>query len=233
MNKKATHHLIMTLAILLGCIGTAAGLFAPSANAASVSNVQTHGASYGEWSARWWQWLLSIPAAVNPNLDMTGENCDQGQVFSDVWFLAGTFSVGQPVEPVKRLCTIPSGKSLFFPIINIISFKPWGYETLLDLRHSAANFIDGVSVLEVTIDRKAVQNLFDFRVQSPSFTVIAPAKALIPPGQLEVPGNTDPIVSDGYWLYLSPLSAGQHEIHITAETSSGAGLDVTYKLTVE
>jgi hypothetical protein len=229
MNKKAKHHLIMTFVMLLGLIGTTAGLFVPSANAAEVVAVQTHGASYGEWSARWWQWILSIPAAVNPNLDTTGDNCAEGQEFSDVWFLAGTFGD----QPVKRDCTIPSGKSLFFPIINIISFKPWGYETLLDLRRSAASFIDDVSVLKVTIDNKAVQKLFDFRVQSPSFTVIAPAKALIPPGQLQVPGDTDPIVSDGYWLLLSPLSAGQHDIYITAETNSGFVLNVTYNLFVE
>jgi len=27
----------------------------------------------------WWQWLLSIPTAVNPNLDSTGANCGVGQ----------------------------------------------------------------------------------------------------------------------------------------------------------
>src|SRR2546430_5217700 len=48
------------------------------------------GNSYGEWSARWWQWLLSIPNSTNPNLDTTGANCAVGQT-GQVWFLAGTF----------------------------------------------------------------------------------------------------------------------------------------------
>ena len=31
-------------------------------------SVNEFGNPYGEWTARWWQWLLSIPAATNPNL---------------------------------------------------------------------------------------------------------------------------------------------------------------------
>src|SRR4029077_20020533 len=49
------------------------------------------GVTYGEWTARWWQWLLSIPGPVNTNLDTTGANCAQGQS-GPVWFLAGRFS---------------------------------------------------------------------------------------------------------------------------------------------
>ena len=51
------------------------------------------GVTYGEWTAKWWQWLLSIPGPVNPNLDTTGANCAQGQS-GPVWFLAGRFSSG-------------------------------------------------------------------------------------------------------------------------------------------
>ena len=135
----------------------------------NVIPVQTFGATYGEWSARWWQWLLSIPAAINPNLDSTGANCGEGQV-DDVWFLAGTFG-----GAVNRSCTIPAGKPIFFPLINNIAIKPYGYETLLDLRRLAAAFVDTVTVLDANIDGTPVQNLFDFRVRSPVFTVIAPS----------------------------------------------------------
>jgi hypothetical protein len=27
-------------------------------------------------TAQWWQWALSLPTDQNPQLDMTGENCD-------------------------------------------------------------------------------------------------------------------------------------------------------------
>jgi hypothetical protein len=47
-----------------------------------------YGLSYGEWSARWWQWILSIPTQMNPNLDSTGAHCAEGQS-GHVWFLPG------------------------------------------------------------------------------------------------------------------------------------------------
>jgi hypothetical protein len=64
--------------------------------------------TYAEWTARWWQWLLSIPEDRNPAADQTGENCDEGQS-GPVWFLAGTFGGLN-----ERVCTIPAGKSLLF-----------------------------------------------------------------------------------------------------------------------
>ena len=227
MKSTLKCSLVAVFAILVGVVGQTASPLAATAGAASpVVEVQGFGATYGEWSARWWQWALSIPAAVNPILDTTGANCAQGQV-DDVWFLGGTFG-----GTVTRSCTVPPGKPIFFPLINNIAFKPFGYETLLDLRSLAASFVDTVTVLQATIDGKAVQDLFKFRVRSSSFTVIAPPGGLLPPGWTNVPGNTDPLVSDGYWLLLSPLPAGQHVIHFHAETSGGFVLDVTYNLTI-
>ena len=227
MKNKTNLRLLVALALLLGFIGQVAGPLVSPANAGPVVEVTSFGATYGEWSARWWQWLLSIPAAVNPNLDTSGQHCDQGQK-DDVWFLAGNFG-----GTVARTCTIPPGKPIFLPLINTIAFKPNGKETLLDLRKLAADFIDTVTSLQATIDGQAVPNLSTFRVRSPSFTVIAPPQGLVPPGKLSVPGNTDPLVSDGYWLLLSPLPAGAHTIHWRAVTSGGFVVDVTYNLTIQ
>jgi hypothetical protein len=35
--------------------------------------------SFEDLSAEWWQWALSIPASVNPQLDTTGEDAVVGQ----------------------------------------------------------------------------------------------------------------------------------------------------------
>jgi hypothetical protein len=227
MNSKTKSRLLTALVMFLGVSGLVAGPLTATASAATpVVQVQSFGASYGELSARWWQWALSIPANINPELDTTGANCGQGQ-FDDVWFLAGNFG-GTAV----RSCTIPAGKPIFFPLINQVGLKPFGFETLLDLRREAAPFIDSVSELGCTIDGAAVPNLAKFRVRSPSFTVIAPPKGLLPPGWLSLPANSDSIVSDGYWLLLSPLAPGQHEIKFHASTTGGFQLDVTYTLTI-
>jgi hypothetical protein len=78
-------------------------------------NTNPGGQTYGRWATDWWQWAFGIPAAVNPFLDTTGEHCAQRQV-DNFWFLAGSTSA----DPVVRACQIPAGKSLFFPLINII-----------------------------------------------------------------------------------------------------------------
>jgi hypothetical protein len=227
INSKSNSRLLTGLVMLVGIIGLVTGPLSTTASAAPpVVQVQSFGASYGELSARWWQWALSIPASINPELDTTGANCGQGQV-DDVWFLAANFG-GTSV----RSCTIPAGKPIFFPVINSVAFKPFGYDTLLALRRQNADFVDAVSELTCTIDGAAVPNLTKFRVRSPSFTVIAPPQGLLPPGQLSLPANSDSIVSDGYWLLLSPLAPGQHEIKSHATTTGGFQLDVTYTLTI-
>jgi hypothetical protein len=190
--------------------------------------MQTYGSSHGEWSARWWQWVFSLPAATHPILDQTGDHCGAGQVDS-VWFLAGTFGGN-----AERSCTIPPGQPIFFPIVNSAGLKAWGYETLLDLRKLAAVAVDQVEHMSVTIDGVELEEefLLQQRVRSPAFSVIARAKGVFPPGFTKVPGNADQIVSDGYWLLLEPLEPGAHELHFSA-AGPLFSLDVTYHLTVE
>jgi len=90
---------------------------APAARASIIprDSSTSGGNDYGDWSVLWWQWLLSIPAAANPALDSTGANCGQKQA-GPLWFLAGNF--GGPA--VTRDCTVPAGKSIFFPLVNAI-----------------------------------------------------------------------------------------------------------------
>jgi hypothetical protein len=226
MKTRTKYYLVVMLVMLLAVAGqTAVPQTATASIPANVIEVQSYGNTYGELSARWWQWLLSIPAATNPN---TGGDCAQGQ-YDDVWFLAGAFG-----GRATRTCIIPAGKPIFFPVINTIAYKPTSDETLLDLRKLAAAFIDSIISMQVTIDGTTMNKgeLASFRVRSPSFTVIAPKKGLVPPGKLQSPGNTDPLVSDGYWLLLSPLSTGMHQINFQAATSGGFTLDVTYTLSV-
>ena len=38
-----------------------------------------YGLTYGEWSARWWQWLLSVPKSRSPAVDASGDNANVNQ----------------------------------------------------------------------------------------------------------------------------------------------------------
>jgi hypothetical protein len=195
------------------------------------------GNTYGEWSARWWQWLLSIPEAKNPNLDDTGADCAEGQT-GQVWFLAGTFGD----HAYMRSCTIPGGKELLLtPLVWI--FGELGPGPVSDcpsgpnecdpnhLRALAAANSDNPQLLEVTIDSTRLQNVDQYRVTSPVFSAFFPEDAIF-----GIPhGTHGPLVSDGYFVLVNPLSPGRHTIHLKGVNSLSAGgsvIDVIYHLNV-
>jgi len=71
--------------------------------------------SWEKWAARCCNWMLSIPKRNNPSMDMTGNQCSCNQVDENVWFLTGTFG---NMKRIRRKCTIPSHKAIFFPILE-------------------------------------------------------------------------------------------------------------------
>jgi len=185
------------------------------------------GKTYGEWAAEWWKWALSFPLNVNPLFDETGEFQDQGQS-GQVWFLGSSVGFGEWV----RECEVPAGKAIFFPITQVVFWAPEDGEAEEELRARANASMDGVTTLECTVDGVLLENLFDYRAESPAFTI--PDTLLIDIGY--PPGDRFPAVADGYWILLAPLSRGEHEIHfymeITEGEFAGNSHDVTYHLTI-
>jgi len=80
-----------------------------------IAQPETHplGLTYQQWSAKWWQWAWHIPFDSNPIFDTTGASCGIDQS-GPVWFLAGTSGFS-----AERDCTVPAGKMIFFPIVNL------------------------------------------------------------------------------------------------------------------
>lgn len=223
--RKLTRKILGTGTLWLGI---AAGIVMSSNTALA----QTQ--AYKQLSAQWWQWALSIPADVNPLTDTTGEDCMVGQRGSD-WFLAGAFSGGS----ATRQCTIPQGVSLFFPVANFIGFdnvgqcgqdEPFGSAFWRGL---AADFVNGVTAVSVTLDGQPVKGVQ--RVQSQVFEIAMPVDSLFapfcaPPLQA---GIYSPAVDDGLYVRLNPLALGGHTLHFHAENASAFfEQDVTYVLTV-
>lgn len=197
-----------------------------------------YGNTYGEWTARWWQWLLSIPKDTNPNLDATGKDCDEGQA-GPVWFLAGSFG-----GSFTRSCTVPAGKALLVPVLNTL-FGAGAFDceptvpgvlcNLNTLRQSAEANQDDPPTLEVKVDGARVENLRDFRVQSPAMILTYPEGNVISfLFGTDVPAGTyTPNVTDGYWLILAPLSRGKHTIRVKGATAGGFVGEGTFHLTIE
>jgi hypothetical protein len=216
------------IAVLLVVLTLLVATTIPDANADPKPKIlpleaSPYGNTHGEWTAQWWQWLMAIPEATNPNFDTTGANCAMGQL-GPVWFLAGAFGGS---GPFTRTCTIPAGKALLLPLPNALAgagafdCEPTGVGpcNINALRAVASGLVGDVTTLEVTVDGHSLRNLGAYRVQSPVFTLTLPAGAVF-----ELPsGMFTPNLSDGYWLLLAPLSTGSHTISV------GGG---TYHLTV-
>ena len=162
-----------------------------------------YGKSYADWSAIWWQWLLSIPEDKSPAGDSTGEDCGTNQQGPN-WFLAGR--VGRTAE---RTCTIPSGKAIMFsPINSECSYAEYPDEkTESDLLECAKTFQDQTTSAQVTINGTAIENLDQFRIQSPPFNVTLPENNVF-----GVSSGPTQAVSDGLWVILKPLPVGEHKI---------------------
>lgn len=189
--------------------------------------VNAFGNTYGEWSARWWQWALSIPEDTNPLLDLTGAHCTKGQG-GQVWFLAGTLG-----GAATRSCTVPGDKALFFPILNVVFGQPSDCTGPSDcdvtaLRVAAAADQDNPATLTVSIAGHPVKHPRRLRVTSPVFTYFLPAGNFF----ALPPGTYGPLVSDGYWVLLEPLAPGAHTIHLQGVSNTGFATQVTYYLTV-
>jgi hypothetical protein len=204
------------------------------------------GRTYGQWAAAWWQWALGVPdnkypaksgrQRVNPLKDPDGRACFEHQI-GDVWFLAGTW-----VGDVTRTCTIPAGKSLFFPLINNSYFAFLGdppEQRTEEYVRDQARCTQGATI-SVWVDGLEVSNPTVFFTgssgsQSPLFNVQMPSGT-----EQGGPGNVfesfgykikqipewflSPSAEQGYYLFFNPLPAGYHTIEWTA---SGCTTDWT------
>jgi hypothetical protein len=195
-----------------------------------------YGLSYGEWSVRWWQWAYSIPFVGHPLFDETGADCAAGQS-GPVWFLGGVFNVTG--SATRDLCVVPAGKALFFPILNVEwdNFCPPIAPPLsvADLAATAAAWVNLATDLECDVDGKQVRNLSSYRVVADPFAIQLPAGNIWEAfGCLTPAGSYSPLVPDGIYVMLAPLSAGSHTIHFHGTIGAPVNftLDITYHLTV-
>lgn len=189
-----------------------------------------YGKTYGEWSSKWVQWLLSTPIDTNPSNDDTGKNCAVNQTDPNVWFLAGTGS-GSAV----RTCSIPAGKAIFFPILNTeCSFlESPKFKTESELRSCATDANKG-AVVHATIDGVELKDLEMYHIVSALFDL-----RLADNNIYGTSGGATKSVTDGYWVFVEPLPSGKHELHFSGSVIDNPTLgtqsyatEATYHLTV-
>jgi len=173
----------------------------------SPPSAKVAGKSASEWSAAWWQWAFAQPEGMRAYDDPTGAICGKSQK-GKVWFLAGTS--GSAVA--NRRCTVPKGKYLFFPVINMVNFSPRdahlacasvqaGAAANNDHLEYAIVKLDGVVVPDVARFRARTEQCFDAFARAP---YISDSSAYAP------------AASDGYWLMIEPPAPGRHHLSVRA-----------------
>jgi hypothetical protein len=212
------------------------------------ANSTPYGMTYGEWSAKWWQWAYSIPLPQNPLVDDIGVNAANGQS-GPVWFLAGKFCLtpcGSPeVATADRVVDVPAGKALFFPILNtewdnLGVSPPYSEEQLRDFAKSQ---MDTGENMVAEVDGVSIKNLGSalttpYRVTSPVFTYHIPDNNIFGLFGINFPAqDVQGVVGDGIYLMLAPLPAGQHQIHFKGDFPPTApfgafALDINYTINV-
>jgi hypothetical protein len=225
---------LLALVLVLGIRGST-GVVAQEATPTSGGDLENlvlppdapaYGLTYEAWTARFAQWRHSLPMAIDPGADPTGERCGYGQV-GPVFFL-----VQSGEEPAERTCTIPAGTAVLLPLLDAscttIEPPPFFGRDEAELRACTEALFAPRAELTAVVDGVAIPNLDRYRVQSDLFTVALPADNVleVEPGVLEG-------VIDGYWLLLAPLPPGEHELHFGgALPDIGVVHGVTYHLTV-
>jgi hypothetical protein len=193
----------------------------------------------------WWQWALGVGASKSPILDEDGKSCAEQQPSGTVWFLAG--SAGQPV---KRTCKVPADRGLFFPVLAAFCAACKKDEDCEARGHSGTTcpedpqddqhlltctkdlgFPDAAVEAAVTIDGKPVDNIKGYRVDGGVFEINGPTD----PQELLFACTTGKrnVAADGIYVFIEPLSAGEHTVTIKGKDKGGFTIDVEYKLTVE
>jgi len=162
------------------------------------------GHTYGEWAAKFWQWMMSLPLQGHPVID--DPNFDFAAVQSgNVWYWAA------PDGPLTRSFSMPEGTALFLSIRDVetstLEDPPFFGATEAEQRANSKWWADHIINVECQIDGMNVPNAGDYRFSTPQFQFTAPT-----PWIFANVGGTGTSVGDGYFLMLM-LPKGTHKIH--------------------
>jgi hypothetical protein len=179
--------------------------------------------SYGEWSAEWWKWFLSIPKNCNPAFDLDGSNANINQNCSPVFFLCQTFE-NTDVLPYRTV-SIPANSLIFMPIINWLSLIHQDGETDEQLLTVARNKMDVVTYLQFIVNGIHVRRGLAHRALSPFFEVELPKDNI-----LGLSPGVRRAVSDGFWVFLKPRENAIDLISMGACSSGLTKIGVKYRI---
>ena len=175
------------------------------------------GLTYWQWTVQWWRGFLSKTKSINPVHDEPGSLCSEHQPSVPVWFLGGKVGSTEKKIP-KRECTIPAYKSILFPVITceVNSLECPDLNTTNKLVEHVRADENGIVYKECTLDGTSLDIK---RVESDPVTFeleICKDNAF----GLDIYGKTI-AAADGYWVFLKPLTKGEHYITFRGSCEKG------------
>jgi hypothetical protein len=173
------------------------------------------GQSQEEWSKRWWRWAMSFDDDGSPVGDPDGSLCAEGQS-GPVWFLAGTYGTARTI----RTCRVPAGKTLFFPLVNVVAMEPEDEEeSCASLKRRAAELAPAPDALVLEVNGKRFNGLAAHRQATRRCFHVADDDDTLAAG-------------NGFYVALGPLKKGRYVLNfggILPDLSQA----VTYTLNVD
>ena len=167
------------------------------------------GVPYKDWIARWWQWDVSIPTSQHPRDNYTAEKCTVNQNGS-VWFLPDILTGKE-----KRPCTIPEGKAILVPLLTgECDTSESTSQSDVDIRQCSTAG-DEYGAISATLDGQKIENLDSYRTATDFFNITH-----VKDNIFGTPAATYRGVADGFFVFLKPLSVGDHELHIKTSVTN-------------
>jgi hypothetical protein len=205
--------LLITTAIASAHGGANPGVLPPTS--------RVHGLTYGEWSARWWQYVFSVPTPENI-YGGVGAMC---QGVGNVALVAVNSTMDIP-----KKCEVPAGTILYLELLgsecSTIEPPPFYGGNEEELRACAQAFVP--EDMEASIDGVEIKNLSQYISTSPLYEFVVPDDNIF-----GVPGGTTAqSVSYGAYLMLAPLTPGKHTIHTHGAYGDDFTADRNFELTV-
>lgn len=246
MTRRVPSSFACTAVVLGLVLMTLAGPAAASKKDADNPNpelfaqdARPYGKDMATWGERATQWVYGTPLDRNPLFDDTGANCDVDQQ-GKVWFLARI--AGPPVFEGTRHCTIPHQKAVLlyigavtaaYPCASDPSYQPAPGQSLYDfLAADAAFYMNTVDRLEVSIDGRPMQDVFDYRYVSDDLFSLTGHPSLREVYDSCITGEPQDAVVDGFFMMLKPLDRGEHTIRVYGTNTYGHEKTFNYYLTV-
>jgi hypothetical protein len=171
---------------------------------------------------KWWQWHVSLPNKTNnkyptnltlahPREAYSPEKCAWNQNDKDVWFLPDGRNLGlsEANTPEIRECTVPYGKALLVQIYGGGCSYGEGLKTDQELKDCVNIGLDTVEFTAKVdgVEVMSSKNRGDFLPEPYSYDLTYTQDNLY-----DVPAGTYKAMAGGYFLFVKPLSVGDHRI---------------------